>query len=221
MHAEAGWRGSAQAKTAQAEIMMPLPDTFEHLLALDVEATCDEGGRLPRQEMEVIEIGAVIANAACEVASEFQTFIRPVRHPRLTPFCTRLTSIVQADVDGASSFPEAMQAFKTWFSGYPGLVWWGSWGDYDRKQLEQDCALHGLSSSVVLPGRHVNLKEAFRETLGLARKPGLNEAVRIVGLEFAGTHHRGIDDARNIGRLLPYILGKAELPPRGDRQRKV
>ena len=64
-----------------------------------------------------------------------------------------------------------------------------------------------LKSSVYLPGRHMNLKEACKEALGL------HQAIHIVGLEFSGTHHRGIDDTRNIGRLLPYILGKAKPPP--------
>jgi inhibitor of KinA sporulation pathway (predicted exonuclease) len=33
-----------------------------------------------------------------------------------------------------------------------------------------------------------------------------------VGLDLVGTHHRGIDDARNIARLLPYCLGWREAP---------
>jgi inhibitor of KinA sporulation pathway (predicted exonuclease) len=189
------------------------PGSFAHLLALDVEATCDDGPAVPRQEMETIEIGAIIVNAECEVIDEFQTFIKPIRHPRLTPFCTRLTSIRQADVDGAPYFYDAMEAFRAWFSRYPSLITWGSWGGYDKKQLEQDCAFNGMSSSVYLPGRHVNLKEACKEALRLSTKPGLHQAIHIVGLEFSGTHHRGIDDARNIGRLLPYILGKARPPP--------
>jgi inhibitor of KinA sporulation pathway (predicted exonuclease) len=111
-----------------------------------------------------------------------------------------------------------MEAFKAWFSRYPGLVQWGSWGGYDKRQLEQDCAFNGLSSSVYLPGRHVNLKDACKQALGLSTKPGLHQAIQIVGLEFSGTHHRGIDDARNIGRLLPYILGQAKAPPQRMRQ---
>lgn len=187
---------------------------FTHFLALDVEATCDNGGGIPRHEMEIIEIGAVVANADCEVMDEFQTFIRPIRHARLTPFCTRLTGIRQADVDGAPGFREAMDAFKGWFSRYPDLLQWGSWGEYDKRQLEQDCARHGLSSSVCVPGSHVNLKATFQAALGLRSRPGLGQAVGIVGLAFAGTHHRGIDDARNIGRLLPYIYGTAKPPKR-------
>jgi inhibitor of KinA sporulation pathway (predicted exonuclease) len=34
-------------------------------------------------------------------------------------------------------------------------------------------------------------------------------ALRRVGLPLRGTHHRGIDDARNIARLLPWIVGPA------------
>ena len=203
----------------RSRVNKDMSNSFAQLLALDVEATCDDGGAVPRQEMEIIEIGAIIVDAECEVVDEFQTFIRPVRHARLTPFCTRLTGIRQADVDGAAYFHEAMEAFKAWFSKYPGLVQWGSWGDYDKKQMEQDCAFNGLSSSVYLPGRHVNLKEACKEALGFRTKPGLSQAIRIVGLEFSGTHHRGIDDARNIGRLLPYIFGKAKPLPQGRDQR--
>lgn len=48
---------------------------------------------------------------------------------------------------------------------------------------------------------------------GLAKKPGLDQAVKLAGLQFTGTHHRGIDDARNIARLLPYIFGDRRLAP--------
>lgn len=47
----------------------------------------------------------------------------------------------------------------------------------------------------------------------LNKKPGLGDAVRLAGLEFSGTHHRGIDEARNIARLLPYIFSEARGAP--------
>jgi hypothetical protein len=36
-----------------------------------------------------------------------------------------------------------------------------------------------------------------------------------LGLTFEGTAHRGIDDARNIARLLPYALGRVPPPALG------
>ena len=60
--------------------------------------------------MEIIEIGAVMAEASTfQVFDEFQTFIRPVRHPRLTPFCTSLTSFEQQDIDVGRLAPQDHQ----------------------------------------------------------------------------------------------------------------
>jgi 3'-5' exoribonuclease 1 len=35
--------------------------------------------------------------------------------------------------------------------------------------------------------------------------------LELTSLPLEGTHHRGIDDARNIAKLLPYILGQKKL----------
>src|SRR5690606_20200970 len=69
-------------------------------LVIDLEATCDNAGAVPKREMEIIEIGAVLVDrTSFEPIAEFQTFVRPVRHPKLTRFCQELTSITQAQVD--------------------------------------------------------------------------------------------------------------------------
>lgn len=175
-------------------------------LVIDLEATCDDGGRMPSRQMETIEVGAVLVDAATLTpAGEFQSFVRPVRHPALTPFCTRLTTITQAQVDRAPRFPEALAALRRFLAGRDALFC--SWGRYDKSQLEQDARHHG----VALPfgGRHLNLKERFSQRLGESRRYGMAGALARVGLALEGTHHRGIDDARNIARLLPWIVGAA------------
>jgi hypothetical protein len=80
--------------------------TPKYYLVIDLEATCDAERPMPRNETEIIEIGALLCDGQtlCPEA-EFQTFVRPVRHPRLTPFCVELTTIRQSDVDGAPTFP--------------------------------------------------------------------------------------------------------------------
>lgn len=42
----------------------------------------------------------------------------------------------------------------------------------------------------------------------MKKKLGMARALEIAGLPLDGTHHRGIDDARNMAKLMPYILGK-------------
>ena len=177
----------------------------ELYLVVDVEATCDERDRVPRNQREIIEIGAVLLDAAFTVVDEFQRFVRPVRHPRLTEFCTRLTSITQADVDRAPRFPAAIAALVEWLGERFSRTVFCSWGDYDRKQLLQDCQYHGIDYP--MPARHLNLKELFAKARGLQRRLGMAKALEQAGLPLQGAHHRGIDDARNIARLLPLVFG--------------
>lgn len=177
-----------------------------HYLIVDLEATCCDRGTIPRAQNEIIEIGAVMLCAASlERVGEFGCFVRPVRHPHLTTFCTNLTSITQEQVNEAPLYPEAMQAFRDWM--YPfGSFMFSSWGDYDRKQFEWDCEFHGVSWP--FPSGHLNLKAAFAMTTG-RKKMGMTQALEHLGLPLEGTHHRGIDDARNIARIVQEVLRQA------------
>jgi inhibitor of KinA sporulation pathway (predicted exonuclease) len=178
-----------------------------YYLVIDLEATCDENHAIPRAETEIIEIGAVLCDADdFAPVGEWQSFVKPTRHPRLTPFCTRLTSIQQADVDAAPGFAAAIRGLAEFVRGKD-LVFC-SWGDYDRNQLDRDSRRHGVA--LPLGKRHINLKERFARLDG--QKLGVGQALRRAGLRFAGTAHRGIDDARNIARLLPCCLGRIPLP---------
>jgi inhibitor of KinA sporulation pathway (predicted exonuclease) len=172
-------------------------------LIVDVEATCSNDGSVPRHEMEIIEIGALMQNARTyEIQLEFQAFVRPVRHPRLTTFCTSLTGITQKDVADAPRFPEAIEAMKRWAYAYDDWLF-SSWGDYDRKQFVQDCGYHRIA----YPFRsgHKNLKTAFTGAMRLSKKCGIEDALHHLGLEFEGSHHRGLDDARNISRIVRSV----------------
>jgi inhibitor of KinA sporulation pathway (predicted exonuclease) len=185
-------------------------DDPSHFLVIDLEATCDEDHRIPSRQMEIIEIGAVLVDGrTLAPVDELQTFVAPVRHPVLTPFCTRLTSITQADVAGAPRFPQAILKLSRFMEGRDALFC--SWGDYDRNQFDLDARHH----RVALPfgGRHLNLKKRFSAELGEETRYGMAGALRRVGLTLRGVHHRGIDDARNIARLLPFCLGRTQAPP--------
>jgi 3'-5' exoribonuclease 1 len=189
-------------------------DAPAFFLVIDLEATCDEGDHLPRDDTEIIEIGAVLVDGGTLApVAEHQTFVRPVRHPRLTPFCTELTKITQADVAGAPLFPQAMRELTRFIDRRDALFC--SWGEYDRNQFKRDARRHG----VTLPfgGRHLNLKKSFSAQLGEERLYGMDGALRRVGLSLLGTHHRGIDDARNIARLLPFCLGRRAAEPGAAR----
>ena len=184
-------------------------ENFDYFLIVDLEATCCDQESIPKEEMETIEIGAVLVEAKeLKIVDTFTTFIKPVRHPTLTPFCTQLTTIAQQDVDQALSYPEAIQAFKEWLAPYHNYVFC-SWGDYDKYQLEQDSQFHEIPFPIDAP--HVNIKILFSTSQKRKKRYGLAKALRLTGLELEGQHHRGLDDAKNMARLMPYVLGYKSL----------
>ena len=176
----------------------------DYYLIIDLEATCSTDGTVPRDEMEIIEIGAVMQNARTfEIESEFQSFVRPVRHPELTAFCKELTGIKQENVEGAPSFASAISAMQEWMRAFEDSLFC-SWGDYDRKQFIQDCQYHRLDYP--FPQGHMNLKAEVSKTLGLKKQMGISGALKYLGMEFEGSHHRGLDDAKNIARVVRRVI---------------
>jgi inhibitor of KinA sporulation pathway (predicted exonuclease) len=175
---------------------------------VDVEATCCEDESFPRLEMEIIEIGAVaVESVAGAVESEFQAFVRPVRNPVLTEFCRGLTGITQGQVDEAEEYPAVIKRFREWLAGV-GDYDFCSWGFYDRNQFEQDSRFHSVDYP--FSGVHRNLKLEFAEATGARKKLGVGGALRRLGLEFEGSPHRGIDDARNIARIYRELIRRRE-----------
>ena len=180
-----------------------------YFLVIDLEATCDEEKRIRDRHQESSERGSVLVDAETLLpVAEHQTFVKPVRHPVLTDFGKKLTTITQADVENAPGFAQAIDSLARFIDGRD--VLFCSWGDYDRRQFEQDAKFHKVS--LPFGGKHLNVKKQFSTQLGEETRYGMATALRRVGLKLQGTHHRGIDDARNIARLLPWVLGREQAP---------
>jgi 3'-5' exoribonuclease 1 len=182
----------------------------DHYLVVDLEATCCDRKTIPSSKREIIEIGAVMIDRNFNLLSEFQTFVRPVRFATLTAFCTELTTITQSDVDAAPTYCEAIQAFQIWMQDYPNLVFC-AWGDFDRRQIRQDCKFHQVPNPIDMTC--LNIKTMFARSQNLPGTYGMDEALKRAEIPLVGTHHRGIDDARNIAKLLPFALGQNHLTP--------
>ncbi len=196
-----------------------------HFIVLDLEATCGDGV----ETSEIIEIGAVKINERMEIVSEFQSFVRPVIHPTITYFCEELTTIKQADVDSARTFPEVCVDFARWCgvssTNREDLPFWlCSWGFYDKKMLLQDCAKWDLQT--IWLSNHISIKHQHGEMLykeeevrlkslgmiptsrtkQLQRGIGMDKALKKLNIPLEGTHHRAISDAQNIAKIFIEIF---------------
>lgn len=181
-----------------------------HVALIDLEATCfNDPAEDARQSKEVIEIGwALLDTATLTVVDKQQLYVKPTTS-YVSAFCTELTGIRPEQVANALTFPEAMHSLRQLHEAHsrgPVTVW-GSFGEYDRKQLERQC----LAESIAYPlnqSRHFNLKESSAAFFGFGKKsPGLARSVTLAGLQFEGQHHSGVDDAVNAARILGHILG--------------
>ena len=168
---------------------------------IDLEATCCDQGTVPRESMEIIEVGGALATEDGDIIETFQSFVRPVEYPVLTTFCTELTSIVQADVANAPLWADVAKQLDDFVRKHK-VTEWGGWGRYDRRQIERE----SKRKRVPVPMArltHRNIKSEFAHAHQTS-KMGMAEAVAFVGLPLHGTYHRGIDDAINIAHLLPW-----------------
>ena len=168
-----------------------------NIIVFDLEATCwEDSARIDRHsESEIIEIGAVKLNDDFDILEEFQTFIKPTQHPVLSEYCTNLTSIKQEDVEPAPEFHIAIDTFEKWCGENPLFM---SWGDYDRNQVTKECERkHYKGQLAKLIQNHKNIKWIISRHENVDRL-GFGTALKRFKLEFVGTPHRGIDDARNI-----------------------
>lgn len=173
----------------------------ETFLVVDLEATCKINDR--NYGNETIEIGAVMISSNGDMVSEFNQFIRPIKKPILTDFCKELTSIQQSDVDNAEYFPAVWEKFCDWINSFDDNAVFCSWGYYDKNQFIDDCELYKLPYDFKWFNRHISLKHQFVQIAG-KRKCGMSSALQILKIPLVGTHHRGIDDARNIAKILTH-----------------
>lgn len=186
------------------------PTRESTLLVVDLEATCWEDKKTPDggpqcvEEMEIIELGCTLATRQGELLDTRSFLVRPSRNPVLSDFCTRLTGITQSMVDDAPTYPQAIQAMNLWLGRPAEDFIWCSWGNYDLRHVASQSDQSG-ALPIMLSYPHLNLKHIWRRTTGQRKRNGLANALAFHDLVFVGNPHRGVDDARNIARLLPFI----------------
>ncbi|KAI0253945.1 ribonuclease H-like domain-containing protein [Lactifluus subvellereus] len=170
--------------------------------------------------------------------AEFRSFVKPTWRPKLTPFCTSLTGITQEQVDGAPHFPEVARRFSAFLVQH-GLIHpvtggrlvhfcWCTDGPFDiRDFVVKQCFISNISMPPWLKGDVMDVRKVkcrylnvtlilgplrIQPTLLRRMSPNIESQLRFLDLApFEGRQHCGIDDSRNIARIV------IELARRGVR----
>lgn len=192
------WRKVVERHMGRWVESAAVTEAFGQLInVVDVEATCWAGEPPAGESSEIIEIGVCVLDAhAWQRIERRRILVRP-RRSRVSAFCTELTGWTQDDVDGGLEFADACALVRDELRGKSRI--WASWGEYDRKQFERQCAAG--DAEYPFGSRHINIKQRFATAFGLRRAVGMSQALTQAGLPLEGRHHRGDDDAWNIGAL--------------------
>jgi len=173
------------------------------IIVIDLEATCWKGKIPVGQVNEIIEIGICILDTTTGLISKNDGILIQPERSEVSPFCTELTTITQDMLDeNGVSFEEACTILREEYNAYHNT--WASYGVYDLNMMKKQCQIRGVDYP--LSQSHINVKTLFSSVKGLQRKVGMKGALGMLNTPLEGTHHRGIDDANNIAKILHWCL---------------
>jgi inhibitor of KinA sporulation pathway (predicted exonuclease) len=177
----------------------------DKIIIIDLEATCWQGPVPEGQENEIIEIGLAVLDTADGSISKNQGILIWPQRSKVSPFCTELTTITQDLLDkNGISFEDAIDKLVEEYN--PDLYTWASYGQYDLNMLRKQCKSFG--APYPMGEGHINVKTWFPEQYGLQKPTGMNGALHMLNIPLEGTHHRGVDDAKNIAKILHWCIQK-------------
>lgn len=70
--------------------------------------------------------------------------------------------------------------------------------------LIKQCEKFGINYP--MSEQHLNVKVLFSEVKALKKPVDMSGALKLINMPLDGTHHRGVDDARNIATILSWIF---------------
>jgi inhibitor of KinA sporulation pathway (predicted exonuclease) len=167
---------------------------------IDLECTCDDKILFQTEDYEIIEVGVSLCELSIDdlkIIDSMQIYVKPLVRPILTTFCTELTGIKQTTVDQSNILADALPIVDKWMNENNVEVW-GSWGN-DRKQFIIECRLKSLVNPMEKI-HHFDIKRIFSELFGW--RVGMTRAMQLRGVVSEGRLHSGVDDARNVARLV-------------------
>ncbi|PIA31265.1 hypothetical protein AQUCO_05100056v1 [Aquilegia coerulea] len=183
---------------------------FDYLLVLDLEG-----------KVEILEFPVVMIDLkTLRFVDLFHRFVRPVKmgEQRVNEYIEGKYGKIGVDRvwhDTAITFQEVLQEFEVWMAhnnlwereqgGSLHRAAFVTCGNWDLKtKIPQQCK----DSNIKLPSyfmEWINLKDIYLNFYK-RRAPGMRSMMNELQISLLGTHHLGIDDSKNIARVMQRML---------------
>lgn len=169
------------------------------VLVVDTEATCwdDKPREYQVANREIIEIGIVKLDLNSGKILDKESYLIRNITSDVSAFCTKLTGITQEMIDneGVTLHKAGSQIRKRF-----GKFTWVSWGDFDRKFIEDQC--RKVNAPYFLSPNHINLSQLFRFKMKSNKRLGLGKALGHYKIKFEGDRHRALPDAIATAKVM-------------------
>ncbi|KAG7495794.1 3-5 exoribonuclease 1 [Solea senegalensis] len=184
---------------------------YDYICVVDFEATCEEDN--PADFLhEIIEFPMVLVNTHTqEIVDSFQEYVKPELNPQLSDFCVKLTGITQKMVDDADLFPEVLRRAAAWLQERElgtkykyAILTDGSWDM--SKFLNIQCRVSHIRYPQFAK-KWINIRKSYGNFYKVPRtQTKLSTMLEKLGLKYEGRPHSGLDDSRNIARIVLRML---------------
>lgn len=194
---------------------------YDYVCVLDFEAnqiefTNSKKKSLPgRAKMEIIEFPIVLVNTkTLKIESAFESYVQPTKVKKINKECTKITSITQNDVDKAEELSVVMKKVDAFLKekliNRKKSFIFCTCGDWDLKtQLKEQCERDGIERPTYFKS-YINIKKAFKSHYKPKRYEmkfvSMKTMLNYLRLKLTGKHHRGIDDCKNIAKIVIKLI---------------
>ena len=175
----------------------------------DFEFTC--GGNIVASEVELLSIGLVITDDdAKNILTTFYDTVRPIRHPRLTKQCRKLTGLTQSIIDASFDAHYVCSKANALLESY-GIERIFVWGNYDTVGLNSTVGNYERSALDAEPVRKTaNAVTDVQKTV--MQRFGTKDIINVKDLSSAldfvpdGSFHNALVDAQALLCIYSHSL---------------
>ena len=187
-----------------------------YLCVLDFEATCFEHDEKPKHQMEIIEFPSIlyrITDKTYKFINQFHQYVKPTMNTILTEFCKNLTGIQQDTVNKAQTIDIVYKEHIKWLNinvpdGYE--VYICTCGHWDLKTMLPREIKNKKLTSHRYYNKYINVKDEF-EYFYKTKTSSMTNMLSFLKIELEGRHHSGIDDTKNISKIMMQMITDGHL----------
>lgn len=182
------------------------------IAVIDLEFTVPPTFGKPRAFFpEIIEFGAVLIDSdSHSLISQIDTFVKPVKWPRITKETTEVTGIYQRDIDKCNTTLETVLC-DLWKIASSDLLLI-AWGSEDKKVLLENCTRYEINFPFNSDS-YLDLLAEYMKMNNFEKKVSLKNAIEQCGIIPSGISHAALDDAINTLSILKTMFDKGwQLP---------